>query len=375
LEKYNFFWNVRNNSGFLWWCILWSKSHIITIMDDFKYTYKNIWSSYDFNRMNLCISILSINSYAKTNYKPKILSWIETELKSFCEDFWLPFWNCSVIDSLEILSKFYTLKTTKNLIWLYEDNGEWEQFFIDVHAYRKTLKSIFKSFLWSYIDVRKFREIFLSYVPYNHINIYIDQIWAWWDSKIIILNDKSWIIDDELISNINYSMWLNLSLDYSTFYDWYRRKWSKIEQYKSQNIKSKFCNWIEVYKFFDTDLLLLTLEKKEVFAIDPTLVLTYKDKKIYLNWNPLSSKDLKSQNFTVDFIYAIFTNKEKTLSNKNLPKSSYSNNKNELLSKIILPIKNIVKTETWKDINIECNWTNSSFTIEITKSEIPIYLY
>ncbi len=372
LREFNFFWNIRNNSSFLWTSLLSSPNHLLAIIKNNKVNYIKIWWDSDYNLLDLSISIISTNTFIKTTYKPKLIIESDDSLKKFCAELWIDNWDASLMSSIESLSKIYSLRIFKDLHGLY-NNSDSNSFFHNVHSYRKALKSIFKSFVWNFTDIRKLRETFLSYIPYNYLNIFIDQIWICWDARIIIFSNKLWIIDDELIYKINESMWLNMTLDYSSFYDWYERWWLKIEQYKDKWIFSKFCSWINVRKIYKNSLFYENIEKKDLFSKEDILILSKIDKNIYLQWKKLTSKDLKSQNFTIDLFERLFDNNF-DISNKSLPISSYSNNKNELTWKIVLPIINLIKEKLWKKINIECQWGINNYNIKLINSDIEIYI-
>jgi hypothetical protein len=57
----------------------------------------------------------------------------------------------------------------------------------------------------------------------------------------------------------------------------------------------------------------------------------------------LTSKDIHSQNTTIDMMRLLLGNIGKEVSNSRLPISTYSQNKNELLGKIIIPIQKITR--------------------------------
>lgn len=374
MNEYNFFTNIRNNSSFLGSCILKSRSNILTSLNNKKLEYRNIWSNCDFNQLDLSISIINTNSYQKTNYSPKLFIESENILRSFCNKLWIDFGDTSLVDSLEKMSKFYSLKCFKNLHELYNSNSTENKFFVDVHAYRKTLKSIFKSFTANFIDIRKLREIILSYLPFNLMNIFIDHIWLS-GAKLVVFSNKIWIIDDEFLVKINKSVWLNMVLDYSSFYDWFNKDWLMLEQYKNEWIVSSFCSWINVMKYSEDKLVCMNIEKKELYNFSNAIVLSKADKAIYIDWVQITSKDLKSQSFTIDLFETLFLNYPKELTNKNLPLSSYSKSKNEFTWKILIPLDKLLKDRLWKSVKIECKWSLENFTVDLKESEVGIYLY
>ncbi|HBB04018.1 TPA: hypothetical protein DCZ39_03930 [Patescibacteria group bacterium] len=76
--------------------------------------------------------------------------------------------------------------------------------------------------------------------------------------------------------------------------------------------------------------------------------------KIYINGRKLTSEDLHSQTGTVDILKVLIENIGKDISNKALPVSSYSKNKNDMLGKIVLPLIELIEKETGKKLPLIC---------------------
>ena len=76
--------------------------------------------------------------------------------------------------------------------------------------------------------------------------------------------------------------------------------------------------------------------------------------KIYINGRKLTSEDLHSQTGTVDILKILMENIGKDISNKDLPISSYSKNKNDMLGKIVLPLIELIEKETGKKLPLIC---------------------
>jgi hypothetical protein len=55
----------------------------------------------------------------------------------------------------------------------------------------------------------------------------------------------------------------------------------------------------------------------------------------------LTSKEIHSQNTTIDMLRILMDNIGKEVSNTKLPVSTYSQNKNEILGKVVLPIRKL----------------------------------
>lgn len=75
---------------------------------------------------------------------------------------------------------------------------------------------------------------------------------------------------------------------------------------------------------------------------------------MYINGRKLTSEDLHSQTGTVDILRILMENIGKDISNKELPVSSYSKNKNDMLGKIVIPLIELIEKETGKKLPLIC---------------------
>jgi hypothetical protein len=76
--------------------------------------------------------------------------------------------------------------------------------------------------------------------------------------------------------------------------------------------------------------------------------------KIYLNGQKLTSQEIHSQSATIEIMQILIQNLGKDISNKDLPLSSYSKNKNEMLGKIVLPLIELLEKKTGKKLPLIC---------------------
>lgn len=77
--------------------------------------------------------------------------------------------------------------------------------------------------------------------------------------------------------------------------------------------------------------------------------------RIYICGIKLTSKEIHSQNTTIDMMKILLENMGKEVSNAKLPVSTYSQNKNEILSKVVLPIRKLAKEHFGKEISLQCS--------------------
>lgn len=94
--------------------------------------------------------------------------------------------------------------------------------------------------------------------------------------------------------------------------------------------------------------------------------------KMYVHGRKLTSEDLHSQTATVDILKILIDNIGKDISNKELPVSSYSKNKNDMQGKIIIPLLELVQKETGKKLPLVCKGSIYEFYLKLNPSDIDI---
>jgi len=110
------------------------------------------------------------------------------------------------------------------------------------------------------------------------------------------------------------------------------------------------------------------------FAWDKSswLTLDLIKRKIYLDWEKLNSKQIHSQNTTIDILEILLSRLGDDVSNSELPKSSYSTNKNEMLWKIVLPLLKIIEERKKIKMAFICKGSLSDFYMKLKSSELEI---
>lgn len=104
---------------------------------------------------------------------------------------------------------------------------------------------------------------------------------------------------------------------------------------------------------------------------DVDVIFDASDRKVYIGWQKTTAKDFFSQSTLVDiFEYIIKHGHNWVISNRELPRSSYTKDKNTMNGKILGPLKKIVLERTWKSLNIKCTWSLIDFKISIKDSSV-----
>lgn len=198
-----------------------------------------------------------------------------------------------------------------------------------------------------------------------------DSTIMWW-SVIFMLplewfrNSVMWVVEG-LSQTFSGS-----KLIYTNWLDWLAYEWCKIEQDLSQNIYSEFldgrnCTIKSVaWKIMIGDCNRLIENKKTWILLDKI------NNKIYINWKRPSSKEIPSQTATIEVLSILIENIWKEISNKDLPKSSYSKNKNDMIGKIVVPLISLVEKKTKKKLPLICVGSLYDYVMRLEQTDIEI---
>jgi mevalonate kinase len=178
-------------------------------------------------------------------------------------------------------------------------------------------------------------------------------------------------LDDisNLIGEENY-------LDYASWLDGTEPEGVKIEQFLQKKINSKFVSeGSMMLKSWDnggrvtTELLSLEDFKAKKRTID---LLFDNNGDVLILGKKLSSKDIPSSSSTVKILNILLENLGKEIANDKLPESSYSLDRNEMQSKIVSPLRKVLKTKIGKDLPLEISGGLTDFKICLQPSNLNI---
>jgi len=146
----------------------------------------------------------------------------------------------------------------------------------------------------------------------------------------------------------------------------------KFEQDVEKWIFSEFIGE-EKHTFRNTDWLHILWDYNELMAIKgQDILLDCTNNKLYVNDKKVTSEELHSQTTTIDVLQMLMKHIGKDVHNKQLPASSYSKNKNTMLSKIVIPFIKLTKKELKKDFPLICKWMLYDFYMRLGKTDIKI---
>ncbi|HMT01067.1 MAG TPA: hypothetical protein PKD96_01860 [Candidatus Absconditabacterales bacterium] len=162
------------------------------------------------------------------------------------------------------------------------------------------------------------------------------------------------------------------SLLYNSWADGLEKDGLIIEQAITQDVCSKFVpRGNRILQTYDGGII---VGEKDVLVQEAQhdVILDMVHGKIFVRGKKLTSQELHSQNATVELLSMLFSNLDTEISNKLLSASSYSKNKNEMISKIVLPLRKVVQEKLDKDLPIECSGKLSLFGVKLKKNSVRV---
>lgn len=179
-------------------------------------------------------------------------------------------------------------------------------------------------------------------------------------------NIRSWIKRTQMIHEWSYTI-------YENWADWIEEKGVIFEQDIEFGLLSQFflkksfilrrSSW-ETMAFDWNDLD--SLKNNEEILIDKIR------NKILINGEYMTSKDLISQSATIEVLNHLLDWKWKEIQSRDLIVSSYSQNKNEMFSKILNPFKKLILKKIGKQISIFCTGSTEDFCLKIDLGTVKI---
>ena len=160
-----------------------------------------------------------------------------------------------------------------------------------------------------------------------------------------------------------------LGLDYASWRDGYSCDGIRLEQSVADKHYSAYIKqWTVLFRDSTGDSYYG--EYEAIMEIEgDCILLDMTKRRIYIQGSKLTSKEIHSQNTTIDMLYILLDHIGEEVSNAQLPVSTYSKNKNEILSKIILPIRRLSKEHFWVELALVCNWGISEYYMKLEKQQ------
>jgi len=111
----------------------------------------------------------------------------------------------------------------------------------------------------------------------------------------------------------------------------------------------------------------------ELFAKHKTwILLDVEANRVYINGEKITSEHLKSQTTTVELLNKLLDKQWESVSNTAFLPSSFTRQQNQMIGKILWPLRKLCKKVFNKEIEIKCVGTLRKFTITLEEKEIPV---
>lgn len=175
---------------------------------------------------------------------------------------------------------------------------------------------------------------------------------------------------DKLTAKMHEEWYKELTLSYASWRDGWSSTWLLIDQHISKNMYSSFIRpwsvlfvWWNGNTYVDVHEDILQQQQKGI-------ILDRIYNKVYIDGKKLTHKDMCSQSWTVEIVTRLMRNEWQYVDNGDLPMSSYSKNKNEMLWKIVLPFKQLVQIYCNTDLQLICSGSIHDFQMRIHMWEV-----
>jgi len=160
-----------------------------------------------------------------------------------------------------------------------------------------------------------------------------------------------------------------ISLDYASWRDGFSSDGVQLRQFITEKIYS---DYTKEWNIFFTDSSGMSYFGNYDSVIEnekDCILLDTISGRIYIRGTKLTSKDIHSQNTTIDMMKILLENLGKEVSNTKLPVSTYSQNKNEILGKVVLPLKKLAKEYFWEELSLICSWWITDYYLRLERDE------
>lgn len=244
----------------------------------------------------------------------------------------------------------------------------------DKYTLREFVQTFIDWWLYNSLIEREYKNVTDTYYLFDtvkHDNE--EKIWLiplsswkhWWSFIFVTPYQKSRETVTKLLDKLHEQWYDRACFEYLSWRDGQSHTWLVIDQYIQENIYSRYIAQDSVLYIDEHDSCSL-INHSEILELPlQWIVLDSIYKKIYVNWKKLTHKDLRSQSTTVEVLDVLLDHVWEHVHNSEFPSSSYSKNKNEMLWKIVLPIKNLVKELFDIHLELECSWSIYDFHMKL----------
>lgn len=181
----------------------------------------------------------------------------------------------------------------------------------------------------------------------------------WWTFLVAIPRHQSKQTVDKMIETLTENYGYSPTLLYASWKEWFIDTGVQVTQYLS--------NWLYSSHITPWTIELVTWTWKRIIG-DYEVIKNHDElsdwiwfdllkKKIRVNGEKINHTTICSQSATIEIMLYLFNHLWEFVPNHKLPASTYSKNKNEMISKIILPLQQLVAKKFWEQLEIQCSGT------------------
>lgn len=184
----------------------------------------------------------------------------------------------------------------------------------------------------------------------------------------VMKQEKSRLTIMKVLEHLNRDGYL-ASLDYASWRDGSSHDGICMDQFITEKVYSNYTKEGQIV-FTDTLGASYSGDYNTIIELEKDCILLDTVRgRIYVKGTKLTSKDIHSQNTTIDMLRLLIEHLWEEVSNSKLPVSTYSQNKNEILSKVVLPIRKISKEYFWKEISLVCSGGITDYFLLLEKDD------
>lgn len=169
-----------------------------------------------------------------------------------------------------------------------------------------------------------------------------------------------------------------ITYPYISWIDNFEEEAERIEQWRKKKIYSdilpKDSLVIKIMEKTSDKVVTKSISSKERLIKILDICFDLDENKVFCRGEKMNSKDLPSSSATIELFNAIIKNQGSCVKNKKLSHLSYFNDRNELQSKIISPLKNLCLKKCNSILNLKIHGSYTSFDICYYPSNLKIGL-
>lgn len=183
----------------------------------------------------------------------------------------------------------------------------------------------------------------------------------------------------ELMNHLESKINFSVSYPYVSWQDGVEKNGLIIEQWESRGISSNYFPsnslYLKILSLLASTPEIKSLDTKEDLADENfDIVFNEEDKKVIIKGQKLTSKDLPSIPATNLLIDTLLSKYDLIVNSNELPEQSYFQDRNELQSKIISPLRELTEKYLGKTLNIKITGEITEFKVSLLPSNLSIAL-